>query len=130
MPTRSLPPRPDLGQLKRQAKELHLAHAERKLPAAARIAANHPRLKGRPLPQILDAPLKLADAQLVIACEYGFDSWARLKERVERGQRTARLKPHPRFEEALAGLRDGDVEHLRGVLAREPDLIEARGNLE
>jgi hypothetical protein len=130
MPTRSLPPRPDLGQLKLQAKELHRAHRERKLTAAARIAANHPRRNGQSLQAILERPLALADAQLVLAREYGFENWARLKDRVERGRRIAEIKPHPRFDEALAALRAGDVERLRGLLADDPPLIGARTNRE
>src|SRR5204863_7122604 len=70
MPTRSLPLRPDLDQLKRQARELQRDHAAGKPAAAARIAANHPRQKGRPLQAILDQSLTLAGAQLVIAREY------------------------------------------------------------
>src|SRR5206468_2636453 len=62
--------------------------------------------------------------------EYGFDSWARLKERVERGQRIAQLKPHPHFNDALAALKDGNVDRLREVVARELELITARTNLE
>jgi ankyrin repeat protein len=130
MPTRSLPPRPDLGQLKLQAKELHREHRERRLSAAARIAANHPRMRRYSQVTILDRPLALADAQLVLAREYGFQNWAQLKDRVERGRHIARLKPHPRFSEALAALRAGDLDLLRGVVAEEPDLIHARTNLE
>jgi ankyrin repeat protein len=127
---RSLPPRPDLDQLKRQAKELHRDHGAGKLAAAARIAANHPRRKGQSLQAILDKPLALTGAQLVLAREYGFPNWAQLKDRVERGQRIARLTPHPRFDEALAALKAGDIERLRDLIATEPDLIPARTNLE
>src|SRR5439155_9434302 len=83
MPTKSLPERPSLVQFKLQAKELHRLHAARRLPAAARIRANHPRFARAEPPAILDAPLKLADAQLVIAREYGFESWAMLKHALE-----------------------------------------------
>src|SRR5262249_33263949 len=79
MPTHSLPSRPDLDQLKRQAKELKRDHEGGKVSAAARIAANHPRLKGQPLATILKRQLSLAAAQLVIAREYGFRNWAYLK---------------------------------------------------
>jgi len=78
MPVRSLPTRPDLGQLELQAEELYSDHGARRLPAAARIAANHPRMKGQSLQAILDRPLVLSDAQRVLAREYGFPSWAEL----------------------------------------------------
>src|SRR5438067_1433258 len=99
MPTRSLPPRPDLAQLKRQANELRQLHREGKQSAAARIIANHPRLKRASPATVLGAKLALADAQLVIAREYGFESWAALKHEVEAGKRVAKFKPHPAFNE-------------------------------
>ena len=130
MPTRTLPPRPSLAQLKLQAKELLRDHREGKVSAAARIAANHPRHRSRAPRAVLDRPLLLADAQLVLAREYGFENWAQLKDRVERGQRIARLKPHPRFDGALAALRKGDLPALRELLQNHPDLIRARTNLQ
>ncbi len=64
-PTRSLPERADLDQLKRQAKDL-LRAAQGGDPGALE------RLGGRPTPC-------LADAQFVLAREHGFASWPRLK---------------------------------------------------
>ena len=46
MPTRSLPPHPDLGQLKLQARELQRGHAAGSRAAAARILAHHPKPAG------------------------------------------------------------------------------------
>ena len=40
-------------------------------------------------------PLPLADAQLVLAREYGFDSWARLKQHVELADAVARFQSAP-----------------------------------
>ena len=66
-----LPVRPDLDQLRHQAKDL-LHAAQRGDPdAVARIRA----VSGR---------LMLSSAQLALAREYGFASWARLKLEVER----------------------------------------------
>ncbi len=83
MPTRSLPLRPNLAQLKLQANELHQQHRQGSPAAAARIAAHHPRFKGVAETAVLDQDFVLADAQLVVAREYGFDSWPRLKHAVE-----------------------------------------------
>ncbi|HEX8693976.1 MAG TPA: ankyrin repeat domain-containing protein [Longimicrobium sp.] len=130
MPTRSLPARPSLAQLKLQAKELQRAHREGKPSAAARIAAHHPRLKGRSPQAVLGRPLALADAQLVLAREYGFESWAALKHRVEVGSRVAQFRPHPRFGEAAAALDAGDLGRLRALLAADPALVHARTDLE
>ena len=66
-----LPARPDLDQLRHQAKDL-LHAAQRGEPAAlARIDAG-------------SGPATLSAAQLAIAREYGFASWAKLKLEVER----------------------------------------------
>src|SRR5690348_8239050 len=130
MPTRNLPPRPDLGQLKRQANELLTLQREKKASAAARIAANHPQFKNRPPEDALAPSFALADAQLVIAREYGFPSWAALKHDVEASQRVAKFKPHPQFDAALAAIVAGDIDRIRALLDAHPDLVHARTNLE
>jgi ankyrin repeat protein len=73
--TASLPPAPSLEQLRKQAKDLARAHRAGDAEAVARVAAQ------RPDPE---DPLKLSDAQLVIAREHGFPSWPRLRAYVER----------------------------------------------
>jgi ankyrin repeat protein len=130
MPSRSLPSRPNLAQLKIQAGELRRLHREGRRSAAARIVAHHPRMKGQPLEATLDRPLALADAQLVLAREYGFNSWAALKYHVETAGRVAKFKSHPRFDDAVAAMDAGDLEQLRSLIASEPALIHARTNLE
>lgn len=130
MPTRSLPPQPDLTQLKLQAKELQRAHAAGSRAAAARILAHHPKPAGPAASDIPAAPLSLSAAQLVIAREYGFRSWADLKHRVELERTVARIEPHPRFDEALAAFDRGDAPTLAALLADDALLIHARTNLE
>jgi ankyrin repeat protein len=71
----SLPAAPSLEQLRKQAKELARAHRAREQAAVARVRAHHPHPA---------EPLKLSDAQLVIAREYGFPSWPRLRAYVDR----------------------------------------------
>jgi ankyrin repeat protein len=71
----SLPPAPSLEQLRKQAKDLLRAHQAGDPDARARVAAHHPSPA---------AALKLAGAQLVIAREYGFASWLRLRAYVQR----------------------------------------------
>lgn len=83
---RELRPRPDLDQLRRQARELLRGAGAGDASAVARLAA-------------LDAPRTLAGAQLVLAREHGFASWPRLKAEVERRRRA-----------------DGDDAPLRFVL--------------
>lgn len=65
-----LPERPDLGQLRRRAKELRDAARAGDAAALQRIARHHPATPG--------GAVRLAGAQLVIARELGFSSWPRL----------------------------------------------------
>src|ERR1700722_3617005 len=71
----SLPERPDLDQLRRQAKELRDAARGGDPDAADRLA----RHRGS-APQ---DDVSLAAAQLVIARELGFGSWPQLKAAIE-----------------------------------------------
>jgi ankyrin repeat protein len=70
-----MPDRPSLEQLHRQAKELERAHRTGDPAALDRVAAH----RADPA-----KPLKLAGAQHVIAREYGFPSWPRMRAYVER----------------------------------------------
>ena len=68
--SRSLPPKPDLAQQKKQAKELLQSFTAGDVESRARVRALLPD-KQR---------ISLADAQFVIAREYGLVSWAALKQ--------------------------------------------------
>lgn len=125
-----LPERPSLVQLKLQARELQQLHRERRQSAAARIAAQHPEFHGRSSQAVLDAPLKLADLQLVIAREHNFESWAAMKHMVETSNRLAAFTPHPRFDDAVAAMDAGDTEKLDRLLTQYPELATARTNLD
>jgi len=71
--------RPDIGQLKKQAKEL-LALYRRGDPAAMqRFRAPLPAARGRNDEELAGRSLRLHDAQSCIAREYGFPSWADLQ---------------------------------------------------
>lgn len=71
MPARRLPVRPDLAQLKHQAKDLLRAIRRAEPEALADLQQFHPR---PPDPE----HAKLADAQLTLARSYEAPSWARL----------------------------------------------------
>src|SRR5260370_5354235 len=71
----SLPERPDLAQLRRQAKELRDAARREEAGAVERFVRHHGSA-----PQ---GAVTLAAAQLVIARELGFASWPRLTAAVE-----------------------------------------------
>ena len=82
-PARLLPPRPNIEQLKNQARDLLNAHRSGAAEISTRFRASLPRLSEASEQSILQAKITLRDAQSVIAREYGFSSWAKLKVHVE-----------------------------------------------
>jgi ankyrin repeat protein len=120
-PISPLPARPSLVQLRKQAKELLRDYRANIHAALARFHAHHPRIPA-------ERRISLADAQLVVAREYGFASWAKLKHHVESLQRPAD------FDEPLwgrdtwpflAAVYNGDETTVRQMLARDPPLVWA-----
>jgi len=82
MTSKQLPERPNLEQLKKQAKSL-LRSARAKDPAALQRFRVLPALATLPLDRLQATDLALHDAQSVIAREYGFKSWREFHEHVE-----------------------------------------------
>src|SRR5437764_1614182 len=130
MPVRALPSKPNLDHLKYQAKDLLRDHGQRDLGAAQRIREFHPRFAGATDAEIFNARLRLSDAQLAIAREYGFPSWARLKRHIEKPTLSDRLDlPHQQrienvqFRRAVELLDAGDVAGLRAHLQQYPNLV-------
>lgn len=120
MPRRTLPDHPDLGQLKRRAKEL--LHAARAGDAGARSRFRIlPAFSAIPETEFENTTLALHDAQSVLAREHGFDSWKRLAERVE--ETAFRLEDAARaFVEAAT---DGRIDRAARLLESYPRLPEA-----
>ncbi|HEV2697706.1 MAG TPA: ankyrin repeat domain-containing protein [Terriglobales bacterium] len=130
MPVRSLPSNPNLDHLKYQAKDLLKAHASRNSEAAQRLREFHPRFSRATDAAIFDAQPALSDAQLAIAREYGFPSWAKLKKHIQKPTLSSRLDlPHHQriedvtFRHAVDLLDSGDVAGLRACLKRHPDVV-------
>lgn len=130
MPVKSLPPNPSLNHLRYQAKDLLRDHAARSQAVAQRIREFHPQFRRASDAEILEAQFRLSDAQLTIAREYGFPSWARMKRHIEKPTLSDRLDlPHheriqdPVFRRAVDLLDGGDVAGLRAFLERNPDLV-------
>jgi len=116
----ALPDRPNLEQLKKQAKSL-LHAAQAKDRAALRRFTVLPAFAHMPADDLSDAGLALHDAQSVIARELGFPSWNALREEVEARTLT--------FDEAIdefircaTGGASGRAERL---LALHPGLASA-----
>jgi ankyrin repeat protein len=109
---RSLPARPSLEWLKKTAKD------------------DLKRLRAR------NAAVKLADAQLALAREYGFDSWRKLARHVSRLEATqpeseSSSTPPPTEDQTLRGflrlVGTGQTEEVRRILAAAPQMVNAVG---
>src|SRR6187551_504736 len=111
------PPRPDIEQFRKQAKEL--LRAGRRGDTAALARMND---VARP-----DGTLRLVDAQRALAREYGFASWPRFVQHVAAltGERSDVIG---RFERAADAVVDGDEATLRSLLDRDPALVTARSS--
>jgi Ankyrin repeats (3 copies) len=130
MPVRRLPSNPNLEHLKYQAKDLLKERTAHTPGVAQRIREFHPRFRRATDAEIFDAQLSLSDAQLTIAREYGFPSWARLKRHIEKPTLSDRLDlPHQQrienatFRRAVELLDTGDVAGLRAHLHQYPNLV-------
>ena len=111
---RGLPAQPHLDVPKRQAHDL-LRQCKAKLTdALERIRRRHPRFSAAG-DEAIAARLKLSDAQLVIAREYGFSSWVQLKERIT-GNTMAQL-----IEKAI---RANDTTSVTRLLTAYPNLLD------
>jgi ankyrin repeat protein len=149
MPSRQLPARPNLEQLKKQAKSL-LDAAKARDPDALRRFAVLPSLAAKSLGEIGASDLALHDAQSTIAREHGFASWNALREEVESrtlsfdaavdefircatGGATGRaerlLALHPRIASATlqTGLVLGDAAAVEDRLSTHPELAREPG---
>jgi len=80
--TTSLPARPSLENLKKQAKTLLKSHHSGDLGVCATLRRLH-RFAHLSDQQILSSELSLAEVQYALAMEYGFPSWSALKKAVK-----------------------------------------------
>ncbi len=136
MPVKSLPIHPSLDHLKSQARALRKAHSLHDLAAFQRLREFFPRCGGLSDADIAVFNLRLSDAYLAIAREYGFPSWTKLKDSVGKGTRPAADVPmherivNPLFRQAVDLMDVGDVAGLRGLLEENPDLVHRRVEFE
>ncbi|HUS36155.1 MAG TPA: ankyrin repeat domain-containing protein [Verrucomicrobiae bacterium] len=81
--SRDLPDKPHLDVPKREARALLKDWRAQKPEALERIGNRHPRFRDADHAKVAQGKFLLNDAQLVIAREYGFKTWAELKERID-----------------------------------------------
>jgi ankyrin repeat protein len=146
-PASRLPARPSLEQLRKRAKNLLRDFRAGDADAATRVRAVIPRLAGD------GSGLALADAQFVLAREYGFANWAALAQHVERinpstagPPRRPPIRPIELRPSRLITLPDGgsapadivwsmylaahagDLDHVKALVAKHPGLVRHAHN--
>ena len=146
-PTPRLPARPSLEQLRKQAKNLLRDYRAGDAGAARRVRAVISRLDDA------NACLALADAQFVLAREYGFQNWPALAQHVERVNPSNATPPHrppirpfewrpgqvitlPDGRSApsetvwsmFLAAHAGDLDHVKALVARHPALARHEYN--
>ena len=110
-------PAPNLDQLKNQAKDLLKAHASGDPDAIERVLENHPAYPVRS-----ETELTLSDAQLVIAREYGFLGWPKLKAHVD--SLTEDQGDGDQAVELMKAVQADDVALVGRLFASHPALLK------
>lgn len=147
MPVRTPPSRPSLEFDRKAAKRLLADVRTGDAEARARLAEFHPRYAS---PAARGGEVQLADAQLVLAREYGFASWPRWKAFVEdrlldretqaaaltqhlcsqqfrRGADLLEADPSLASHDLYTACACGDVDTVAAELQRDPSLATAPG---
>jgi hypothetical protein len=113
---KSLPARPSLESLRKQAKKLARETAAGDEHAIARARAQVPNV---------EVPLTQRNAQLVLAREYGYAGWqdltAEVHKRLGNGLEWAAAQAH-------RAIHDDDTDHLKQLLAEYPALLSWLGD--
>ena len=119
-PTRKLPTKPDLKQLKKQAKDLLKAFHSGESAAVAEVHAHYHGSTSEVAPE--QGSFQLSDAQLVLARAHGFESWGKLKAFVD-GVTISRF---------VATVQTGDINAVRAMIRQRPELVhmDTAGNNE
>jgi hypothetical protein len=108
---KSLPARPSLDSLRKQAKKLARDAAAGNADALARVRAHLPRV---------EPPVTLRNAQLVVAREYGYQGWHDLTEEVHRRVGDA---VEWAATQAHRAIHDNDIDRLKQLVAEYPALL-------
>jgi ankyrin repeat protein len=135
MDARELPLHPNLQQYKKLAKEL-VKICKSSDPATLRregtsvtvtreqVLRRHPRLAKLSESERQNARFTLADAQFMIAREYGFKSWSKFAAHID--ALAAENSPVSTFEAAVEAVTGGDLATLKCLLGDHPQLVQER----
>jgi ankyrin repeat protein len=127
MDPKPLPVRPSLEQYKKQAKELLKLCRSANAEAISRVSENHPRFCKLAVAEVRNANLALADAQLVIAREHGFESWPKFAKRIEviTSEIAAMSLDNPLAAFIETAIWHGTLESAEAILAAHPEIARS-----
>lgn len=135
--TAYLPPRPDLGHLKREAKSLLKSHRQGDNHVCPILRRLH-RFSHASDSDILASEVKLNEVQFALALEYGFSSWNALKRYVEELMCRADVGSLMDTKEFRGCIDDGahfyirmiaDAEHMEIVDNGIYEIMRSRGDI-
>ena len=152
MDSKPLPARPSLEQYKKQAKELvreiraaqsraprdpEAARSQKTTPESnlsntiRRVREQHPRFAKLGEEKMREAKFALADAQLVIAREHGFESWPKFAKEIEirAAASIAASLDDPVAEFIVAACVPREGWHSSGTLERAEAILAAHGGV-
>ena len=122
---KSLPANPNLQQYRKQAKDLLKAWKTGDTEARQRISKHHPRLSRASEAQLGQETVALADVQVALAREHGFENWAAFVEEIER--RGGVGMPNEKiWRDAERAVLAGDAPALDALLRDHRQLFETR----
>lgn len=110
-----LPERPNLGHLKDQARDLIQAQKSGRPEAANRIRRQLPRLSQATDAEILATPIPLHEALWIVAREYGFASWPKLKAALEVGAASV--------DQMRQAINEDNADLVRELLKRDSNIL-------
>ena len=122
---KELPSHPNLEQLKNQAKTILRGHRVANPDTLKLIQEHHPRWLKSSEAAIQMAGFTLSDAQLVVANEYGFETWAKLKAHVQLHESPVASQASVDALREAAGR--GDLALVNKLLDAKPSLINEAG---
>ena len=119
MPSPSLPARPNLEQLRNQAKDLLKAYRAGQPSALSRFRESLSHLSGLTSDEMMRLSLSLRDAQRVVAVEYGFPNWMSMRTHVEQKERTTM------YEMTVDHVKVNRLNNLRSVILKGKEISKS-----
>lgn len=112
---KQLPSDPNWEQLKKQAKAILREKKKQSQSVLELVKKHHPRFQALALSEFNQHRFGLQDAQLVLARDYGFDTWVSLREFVQ-ARSPAAADAESDFKLCGDAIRQNDFERLKGLL--------------